>query len=135
MGDVDTFPTLLYVMVDDCCTASLPSEPQPGPQAALTRSEVFTLQPVCHRDNRCGPAGPGRMVILIPSWLPFIMPLKHYAAQRTFCLQLLLLQIVCRHWFLPFDPDSVNMHGLEPVKTRINGDDPTPYPAAPLHCA
>ena len=41
-------------------------------------------QPVCHRDNRCGPAGPGRMVILIPSWLHFIMPPTYVVAQRTF---------------------------------------------------
>ena len=75
-------------------------------------------QPVCHRDDRCGPAGPGRMVLLIPSWLHFIMPPKHVAAQRTFGMQWFLLQIVCGHWLLPFDSDSVNMHGLEPVKTK-----------------
>ena len=65
----------------------------------------------------------GQPVILIPSWLHFIMPPKHVAAQRTFCLQLFLLQIVCGHWLLPFDSDSGNMHGLEPVKTRIDGDE------------
>ena len=43
MVDVDTFLTTLYVMVDDFCTLSLPSEPHPGPQAALSRSEVVTL--------------------------------------------------------------------------------------------
>jgi hypothetical protein len=60
---------------------------------------------------------------------------KHAAAQRTFGLHLLLLQIVCGHWLVPCDADSGNMHGLEPVKTRSDGDDPNPYPAAPLHCA
>ena len=77
----------------------------------------------------------GQPVLLIPSWLPFIMPPKHAAAQRTFGMQLLLLQIVCGHWLVLCDSDSGNMHGLEPVKTRIDGDDPNPYPAAPLHCA
>jgi hypothetical protein len=43
MVDVDTFLTTLYVMVDDFCELSLPLEPHPGPQAALTRSEVVTL--------------------------------------------------------------------------------------------
>ena len=43
MVDVDTFLTTLYVMVDDFCKASLPSEPHPGPQATLSRSEVVTL--------------------------------------------------------------------------------------------
>jgi len=43
MVDVDTFLTILYVMVDDFCKFSLPTEPHPGPQAALSRSEVVTL--------------------------------------------------------------------------------------------
>ena len=43
MVDVDTFLTTLYVMVDDFCTLSLPSDLHPGPQAALSRSEVVTL--------------------------------------------------------------------------------------------
>jgi hypothetical protein len=43
MVDVDTFLTTLYVMVDDFCRLSLPPEPHPGPQAALSRSEVVTL--------------------------------------------------------------------------------------------
>ena len=43
MVDVDTFLTTLYVMVDDFCKASLPPEAHPGPQAALSRSEVVTL--------------------------------------------------------------------------------------------
>src|SRR5262249_24593245 len=65
----------------------------------------------------------------------YIMPPKHAAAQRTFGMQWLLLQIVCGHWLVPCDSDSGNMHGLEPVQTRSDGDDPNPYPAAPLHCA
>jgi len=43
MVDVDTFLTTLYVLVDDFCTLSLPPAPHPGPQAALSRSEVVTL--------------------------------------------------------------------------------------------
>jgi hypothetical protein len=43
MVDVDTFLTILYVMVDDFCTASLPTASHPGPHAALSRSEVLTL--------------------------------------------------------------------------------------------
>jgi hypothetical protein len=43
MVDVDTFLTTLYVMIDDFCKASLPAEAHPGPQAALSRSEVLTL--------------------------------------------------------------------------------------------
>jgi hypothetical protein len=44
MIDVDTFITILYVMVDDFCQQSLPAEPKrPGPQASLSRSEVVRL--------------------------------------------------------------------------------------------
>lgn len=43
MIDVDTVLTTLYVMVDDFCKTSLPLEPQPGPQAALSRSAGLTL--------------------------------------------------------------------------------------------
>src|ERR687884_2379104 len=43
MIDVDTFLTVLYVMADDFCKTSLPSDLHPGPQAALSRSEVVTL--------------------------------------------------------------------------------------------
>jgi hypothetical protein len=43
MVDVDTFLTTLYVMVDDFCKTSLPSARHPGPQAALSQSEVVTL--------------------------------------------------------------------------------------------
>ena len=43
MVEVDTFLTTLYVMVDDFCKLSLPSDLHPGPQAALSRSEVVTL--------------------------------------------------------------------------------------------
>jgi hypothetical protein len=43
MVDVDTFLTTLYVMVDDFCKTSLPSETHPGPEAALSRSETVTL--------------------------------------------------------------------------------------------
>ena len=43
MVDVDTFLTILYVMADDFCKTALPPEPHPGPQAALSRSEVVTL--------------------------------------------------------------------------------------------
>jgi Transposase DDE domain len=43
MVDVDTFLTILYVMAHDFCQTSLPPEPHPGPQAALSQSEVVTL--------------------------------------------------------------------------------------------
>jgi hypothetical protein len=43
MIDTDTFLTTLYVVVDDFCTAELPPEAQPGPPAALNRSELLTL--------------------------------------------------------------------------------------------
>ena len=43
MVDVDTFLTTLYVMADDFCKTSLPPEPHPAPQTALSRSEVVTL--------------------------------------------------------------------------------------------
>jgi hypothetical protein len=43
MVDVDTFLTTLSVMVDDLCMLALPPELHPGPQAALSRSEVVTL--------------------------------------------------------------------------------------------
>ena len=43
MVDVDPFLPTLYGMVDDFCQLSLPSEPHPGPQAALSRREVVTL--------------------------------------------------------------------------------------------
>jgi hypothetical protein len=43
MVDTDTFLTTLYVLVDDFCKTSLPLAGHPGPQAALSRSEVVTL--------------------------------------------------------------------------------------------
>src|SRR5262245_53324581 len=43
MVDVDAFLTTLDIMVDDFCMLSLPPEPHPGPQAALSRREVVTL--------------------------------------------------------------------------------------------
>ena len=43
MVDTDTFLTTLYVMVDDFCKSELPLEKEPGPEAALSRSEVVTL--------------------------------------------------------------------------------------------
>ncbi|MBO0794502.1 MAG: transposase [Ktedonobacteraceae bacterium] len=44
MIDVDTFVTILYVMIDDFCQQNLPPEgKRPGPQASLSRSEVVTL--------------------------------------------------------------------------------------------
>jgi hypothetical protein len=60
----------------------------------------------------------GQLVILIPSWLHFIMPPKHVAAQRTFGLPWFLLQSVCGHWLVPCDADAVTMHGLEPVQDK-----------------
>ncbi len=44
MVDVDTFITILYVMIDDFCQSQQPMDRQrPGPQAALSCSEVITL--------------------------------------------------------------------------------------------
>ena len=44
MIDVDTFITILYVMVDDFCQHHLPPEPRRGGRAAsLSCSEVITL--------------------------------------------------------------------------------------------
>lgn len=43
MVDMDTFLTILYVMVDDFCKSELPPEKSPGPAASLSRSEVVTL--------------------------------------------------------------------------------------------
>lgn len=43
MIDEDTFLTILYVEVDDFCKAHLPPCVEPGPAAALCRSEVITL--------------------------------------------------------------------------------------------
>jgi Transposase DDE domain len=42
MVDVDTFLTILYVMVDDFCQ-SRPPKKRPGPEASLCQSEVITL--------------------------------------------------------------------------------------------
>jgi hypothetical protein len=42
MVDVDTFLTALYVMVDDFCQSHRPRR-QPGPEPALSESEVITL--------------------------------------------------------------------------------------------
>ncbi len=42
MVDVDTFLTALYVMVDDFCHSHRPKT-QPGPEPALSESEVITL--------------------------------------------------------------------------------------------
>jgi Transposase DDE domain len=44
MVDIETFLTTLYVIVDEYCKSELTTEqPQRGPQAALSRSEVITL--------------------------------------------------------------------------------------------
>lgn len=43
MVDTDTFLTTLYVVVDDLCKGQRPPERRPGPQPALSRSEVLTL--------------------------------------------------------------------------------------------
>lgn len=43
MVDIDTFLTTLYVMVDDFCKSRWSPKTRPGPQTALTLSEVITL--------------------------------------------------------------------------------------------
>jgi hypothetical protein len=42
MLDVDTFLTILYVMVDDLCHYRRPKR-RPGPEASLSKSEIITL--------------------------------------------------------------------------------------------
>ena len=42
MVDVDTFLTILYVMVDDFCQTRAPKK-RPDPEASLCQSEVITL--------------------------------------------------------------------------------------------
>jgi hypothetical protein len=42
MVDVDTFLTILYVMVDDFCHSRTPKR-RPGPKSSLSESEVITL--------------------------------------------------------------------------------------------
>jgi len=43
MVDVDTFLTILYIMVDDFCQSRPQTEQHPGPEASLSPSEVLTL--------------------------------------------------------------------------------------------
>jgi hypothetical protein len=43
MIDIDTFLTILYVMIDDFGKQYLPTLHRPGPEASLTCSEVITL--------------------------------------------------------------------------------------------
>ena len=43
MVDVDTFLTILYVMVDDFCQSRPQTEQHPGPEASLSPSKVITL--------------------------------------------------------------------------------------------
>jgi hypothetical protein len=43
MVDVDTFLTTLYVMLDDFCHSLPPTTRRPGPEAALSDSEVLAL--------------------------------------------------------------------------------------------
>lgn len=43
MLDMDTFLVRLYVLADEYCSTALPPERRPGPDPALSRSEVVTL--------------------------------------------------------------------------------------------
>jgi hypothetical protein len=43
MVDIDTFVTVLYVMVDDFCKSQSPDRRRPGARPSLSRSEVITL--------------------------------------------------------------------------------------------
>jgi hypothetical protein len=43
MVDIDTFLTILYVMIDDFCKSQLSLETRPGPRAVPSRSEVIAL--------------------------------------------------------------------------------------------
>src|SRR5215216_5654196 len=51
MLDVDTFLTILYVMVDDLCQTHASQQRRPGPPASLSESEVITLT-ICARWSR-----------------------------------------------------------------------------------
>ena len=55
MVDIDTCLTMLYGMIDDFCTAPLPAESHPGPQADLSRSAVLTLA-ILGQWQECGSA-------------------------------------------------------------------------------
>ena len=43
MLDVDTFLTILYVIVDDLCQPHASKQRRPGPPASLSESEVIAL--------------------------------------------------------------------------------------------
>ncbi len=43
MVDIDTFLTIMYVMVDDFCNSDMPVEKRLGRRTSLSRSEVVTL--------------------------------------------------------------------------------------------
>jgi hypothetical protein len=43
MVDVDTFLSILYVMVDDFCQSRPQTQQHPRPEASLSPSEVITL--------------------------------------------------------------------------------------------
>ena len=43
MLDVDTFLTILYVIVDDLCQPHASEQRRPGPPASLSESEVIAL--------------------------------------------------------------------------------------------
>jgi hypothetical protein len=77
---VDTFLTTLYVMVDDFCLRSLPPEPHPGPQAALSRSEGMTLA-LCGQWQGFG-SERGFYRFYQWSWLPKVML---YTLSRELC--------------------------------------------------
>src|SRR4029453_1586700 len=98
MVDVDTFLTILYVLADDFCTTSLPPEPHPGPQAALSRSEVVPLPRCgpwqgCGSERGCSRSAPRHLRATFPS-LPTREPYKRQVRRQHTALVAFFLPLV-----------------------------------------
>ena len=121
MVDVDTFLTILYVMADDLFKTTLPPESYPGPQAALSRSEVVTLalfrpwqsfgsERGCYRyaQRHLRAAFPSR-----PTREPFHRPVRQqHAALVAFCLHLVRLLAAQRCAYEALDSSGVSTPGM-----------------------
>ena len=68
------------------------------PEVDIPESNPIRPESTQRRLEVIGTTDVGQPVILLPSWVHFIIPPRHVAGQRTFCLQWFLLQIVCGHW-------------------------------------
>jgi hypothetical protein len=98
MIDPDPFLTTLYVMGDDFCKTSLPREMPPGPQAALTRSEVVTLAllgpwPGLGRDRGFSRSAQRHVRAALPAW-PGREPCPRPGRQHDEALGACLLPLV-----------------------------------------